>query len=120
MQNAVLRTFDGGGDFDTAPLTAVIQAVVAPEITDTAEARIGEIDKAINELIKLQSTGAESDFGGQFERLYAEKKALKQQVAEMAQAANHSLAEQSRFDEIFAAVDAMQGVPPEWDEVAVR
>lgn len=86
----------------------------------TIQARICEIEAALDDLYTQQGKDTTGDYESQFEALFGEKGALKKKLAEIKTAANHASAEQSRLDVLFTIVDGVRNHPLEWDEKTVR
>jgi len=85
------------------------------------QARIGEIEKTIAEMIATESKpGNEGMFTDQYDAFYAERSALKQKLAQAKADGRHTCAEQARLDELFATVDHIRNCTMEWDEQIVR
>jgi hypothetical protein len=84
------------------------------------QARINELEAEIDALYLRQRQDATGDCDGEFERLYGEKNALDEKLAQIKATANHAGAEQSRLDEIFIVTDGLRNRPLLWDETLIR
>lgn len=84
------------------------------------QARMGEIEAALDDLYELQGNNPQDNYDGQFEALYGEKNALGKKLEQIKAEANHASAEQSRLDKIFTVVDGLKNRPLDWDEQIVR
>ena len=84
------------------------------------QARIGEISAALSELYEIQAKNPQDNYDSRFEALYTERNALKEKLAQIRAAADHTSAEQSRLDKIFTVVDGVKNRPLDWDEQIVR
>jgi DNA invertase Pin-like site-specific DNA recombinase len=85
------------------------------------QARIGEIEAAVTELIKLEAAdGNQGTYDSRFEELHAEKCALKAKLEQIRAGTDHAAAAQSRLNGIFTAVDGLRLRPLDWDESLVR
>jgi hypothetical protein len=87
----------------------------------TLQARIGEIENTIGELILLEAQdGNHGKYDTQFEMLYAEKMELKAKLEQINSNSAHAETNRSRLTEIFTVVDGLKNCPLEWDEKIVR
>jgi len=80
------------------------------------QARIGELNAALDDLYELQADNPNEDYENQFDALYDEKNALSDKLAQIKAAADHVSAEQSTLGMIFATVDELSGCPLDWDD----
>jgi hypothetical protein len=81
---------------------------------------MSELEAEIDALYIRQRQNPTGDYDGEFERLYGEKKALGEKLAQIKADSNHTRAEQSRLDEIFTVTDGLRNRPLLWDEVFSR
>jgi DNA invertase Pin-like site-specific DNA recombinase len=87
------------------------------------QARVSELEAEIDALYVRQRNdpqGGQGGYDGEFERLYGEKNALVEKLAQIRAAANRASAEQSRLDEIFTVTDGLRNRPLAWDEALIR
>jgi DNA invertase Pin-like site-specific DNA recombinase len=84
------------------------------------QARVSELEAEIDALYVRQRQDATGDYDGEFARLYGEKRALGEKLAQIKATAKHASAEQSRLDEIFTVTDGLRNRPLMWDESFIR
>ena len=84
------------------------------------QVRVSEIDRELDELYELLGKDNSGDFEDRFEMLYAEQNTLKEKLVQIRADKNHASAEQSRTEDVLAAVDKLPDYPVTWDEQFIR
>ncbi|MDR1570272.1 MAG: recombinase family protein [Oscillospiraceae bacterium] len=127
LQGSILEALTEQAKTDPAILDAIKQdigiALAGDDSGDdpyTLGAKIAALDARIDSLYERQKENPQGDYGGEFERLYAERNGLIDKLAQTKATAAHAGAEQARLTELFTVVDGIRNRPLEWSEPVIR
>lgn len=127
LQDAILEALTEQAKADPAILDAIKQDIGIALAGDdggddiyTLGAKIAALDARIDALYERQKENTQGDYGGEFERLYAERNGLKYKLAQTKATAAHAGAEQARLTELFTVVDGIRNRPLDWSEPVIR